>query len=445
MINIKRGLDLPITGEPVQRIEAARPVRSIAVVGFDYHGMKPTMNVQVGDRVKLGQILFSDKKTPGVVYTAPGAGVVSAIHRGEKRILQSVVIDLDGDEQETFAQYPSAQLAALESAQVRENLQQSGLWTALRTRPFSKVPAVDAVPSSIFVTAIDTHPLAADPAVVIAEYAADFEDGLKVLSALAKVFVCKAEGANIPGDKLSNVQSESFTGPHPAGLAGTHIHYLDPVSATKSVWSIGYQDVIAIGKLFTTGQLWVERVVALAGPVVTKPRLLRTRLGASLQELTAGELEPGENRVISGSVLGGRTAQGAFAFLGRYHQQVSCLVEGNDREMLHYLRAGVNKHSVMNIFVSKLAAAKKFAFSTTTNGSPRAMVPVGNYEAVMPLDVLPTQLLRYLIVGDTEMAQKLGCLELDEEDLALCTYVCAGKYEYGPILRDNLASIEKEG
>ena len=445
MINIKRGLDLPITGEPVQRIEAARPVRSIAVVGFDYHGMKPTMNVQVGDRVKLGQILFSDKKTPGVVYTAPGAGVVSAIHRGEKRILQSVVIDLDGDEQETFAQYPSAQLAALESAQVRENLQQSGLWTALRTRPFSKVPAVDAVPSSIFVTAIDTHPLAADPAVVIAEYAADFEDGLKVLSALAKVFVCKAEGANIPGDKLSNVQAESFTGPHPAGLAGTHIHYLDPVSATKSVWSIGYQDVIAIGKLFTTGQLWVERVVALAGPVVTKPRLLRTRLGASLQELTAGELEPGDNRVISGSVLGGRTAQGAFAFLGRYHQQVSCLVEGNDREMLHYLRPGVNKHSVMNIFVSKLAAAKKFAFSTTTNGSPRAMVPVGNYEAVMPLDVLPTQLLRYLIVGDTEMAQKLGCLELDEEDLALCTYVCAGKYEYGPILRDNLASIEKEG
>ena len=445
MINIKRGLDLPITGEPVQRIEAARPVRSIAVVGFDYHGMKPTMNVQVGDRVKLGQILFSDKKTPGVVYTAPGAGVVSAIHRGEKRILQSVVIDLDGDEQETFAQFPSAQLAALEPAQVRENLQQSGLWTALRTRPFSKVPAVDAVPSSIFVTAIDTHPLAADPAVVIAEYAADFEDGLKVLSALAKVFVCKAEGANIPGDKLSNVQAESFTGPHPAGLAGTHIHYLDPVSATKSVWSIGYQDVIAIGKLFTTGQLWVERVVALAGPVVTKPRLLRTRLGASLQELTAGELEPGDNRVISGSVLGGRTAQGAFAFLGRYHQQVSCLVEGNDREMLHYLRAGVNKHSVMNIFVSKLAAAKKFAFSTTTNGSPRAMVPVGNYEAVMPLDVLPTQLLRYLIVGDTEMAQKLGCLELDEEDLALCTYVCAGKYEYGPILRDNLASIEKEG
>ncbi len=445
MITIKRGLDLPITGTPAQRIEAARPVRSVAIVGFDYHGMKPTMSVQVGDRVKLGQVLFSDKKNPGVVFTAPGAGVVSAIHRGQQRVLQSVVIDLDGDEQETFASYSAAQLDTLDAQAVRDNLQQSGLWTALRTRPYSKVPAVDAVPSSIFVTAIDTHPLAADPALVIAEQAEAFEQGLKVLSRLARVFLCKAPGAALPGENLSQVKTESFSGPHPAGLASTHIHFLDPVSANKTVWSIGYQDVIAVGKLFTTGQLSVERVVALGGPVVEQPRLLRTRLGACLNELTAGELKPGNNRVISGSVFGGRNARGAFAYLGRYHQQVSCLAEGNDREMLHYLRAGVNKHSVLNVFVSKLMGGKRFDFTTTTNGSPRAMVPVGNYEKVMPLDILPTQLLRLLIVGDTEMAQKLGCLELDEEDLALCSYVCAGKYEYGPILRDNLTRIEKEG
>ena len=445
MITIKRGLDLPITGTPAQRIEAARPVRSVAIVGFDYHGMKPTMSVQVGDRVKLGQVLFSDKKNPGVVFTAPGAGVVTAIHRGQQRVLQSVVIDLDGDEQKTFASYSAVQLDTLDAQAVRDNLQQSGLWTALRTRPYSKVPAVDAVPSSIFVTAIDTHPLAADPALVIAEQAEAFEQGLKVLSRLARVFLCKAPGAALPGENLSQVKTVSFAGPHPAGLAGTHIHFLDPVSANKTVWSIGYQDVIAVGKLFTTGQLSVERVVALGGPVVEQPRLLRTRLGACLSELTAGELKPGNNRVISGSVFGGRNARGAFAYLGRYHQQVSCLAEGNDREMLHYLRAGVNKHSVLNVFVSKLMGGKRFDFTTTTNGSPRAMVPVGNYEKVMPLDILPTQLLRLLIVGDTEMAQKLGCLELDEEDLALCSYVCAGKYEYGPILRDNLTRIEKEG
>jgi Na+-transporting NADH:ubiquinone oxidoreductase subunit A len=446
MIRIKRGLDLPITGAPEQRIQAGRPVRSVAVIGFDYHGMKPTMAVQVGDRVRLGQVLFSDKKTPGVVFTAPGAGTISAIHRGEQRVLQSVVIDLEGDDAVEFARYADAEIDRLDEQLVRANLIDSGLWTALRTRPFSKVPAIDARPHSIFVTAMDTHPLAADPALVIAEHKEDFARGLRVLARIAPVVVCHAEGSVLPCSGLANVRAETFAGPHPAGLAGTHIHYLDPVDADKSVCSLNYQDVIAIGKLFATGRLWVERVVSIAGPMVDKPRLIRARLGANLDELTAGELKAGKKvRVISGSVFGGRSARGACAFLGRYHLQVSCLEEGTEREVLHYLRAGVNKHSVMNLFVSKLASGRLFDFTTSTNGSPRAMVPIGNYEEVMPLDILPTQLLRALIVGDTEMAQKLGCLELDEEDLALCTYVCAGKYEYGPILRDNLTRIEKEG
>ena len=445
MIKIKRGLDLPITGSPEQRIDDARQVRSVAVVGFDYHGMKPTMEVREGDRVKLGQLLFSDKKTPGVIFTSPAAGIVSAINRGEKRVLQSVVIDIDGDDAVPFEAHSAEQLAVLEPQSVRDQLINSGVWTALRTRPYSKTPAVDSKPSSIFVTAIDTNPLAADPAVIIQQHAADFESGLKVLSRLGKVWLCKAEGASIAGESVDGVRAESFAGPHPAGLAGTHIHNLDPVSETKTVWQINYQDVIAIGVLFTQGKIWTDRYIALAGPQVEKPRLLKTRLGANLDELTAGELAPANNRVISGSVFGGRMARGPVAYLGRFHSQVSVLKEGDERQLLHYLRAGKNKHSVLNIFVSKLAPSRLFNFDTSTNGSPRAMVPVGNYEMVMPLDILPTQLLRYLIVGDTEMAQKLGCLELDEEDLALCSYVCAGKYEYGPILRDNLTRIEKEG
>ena len=445
MIRIKRGLDLPISGQPQQQIEPAVAVTNVAVLGCDYHGMRPTMAVQVGERVKTGQVLFADKKNPGVVFTAPATGVVSAIHRGEQRVLQSVVIDVEADEFVEFARCDAASLSQLPAQAVRDNLQQSGLWAALRTRPFSKVPAVDATPSSIFVTAIDTHPLAADPALIIGERAADFANGLCVLARLARVFLCKAAGQALPGEGQVNVEVAEFAGPHPAGLPGTHIHFLDPVSAGKSVWHIGYQDVLAIGALFTTGRLNPERVIALAGPAVKRPRLLRTRLGANLALLATGELKDGCNRLISGSLLGGRHGRGPYAYLGRYHQQLSCLHEGDEREFLHYLRAGVNKHSVLNVFVSKLLGEKRFAFDTSTNGSARAMVPVGSYEAVMPLDILPTQLLRYLIVGDTEMAQKLGCLELDEEDLALCTYVCPGKYEYGPILRDNLTRIEKEG
>ena len=447
MIKIRRGLDLPISGAPEQTIHDAPKARSVAVLGVDYHGMKPTMAVKEGDKVKLGQLLFSDKKTEGVRYTAPAAGTIAAINRGEKRVLQSVVIDVEGDEAEQFERYEPSQFAGLSADLVQSNLVNSGLWTALRTRPFSKVPALGSRPASIFVTAMDTNPLAADPALIIAEHAETFAQGLTLLSRLTEgqVHVCKAAGSSVDasGDRIA---VHEFGGVHPAGNAGTHIHFIDPVSVKKSVWSVGYQDVIAIAKLFSTGTLFTDRVISLAGPQVMQPRLVRTRLGASLDELTAGQMKDGENRVVSGSVFGGRTSRGAYAYLGRYHQQVTVLLEGRDRPFLHYMRAGFNLFSTTGIYISKLlGAGKKYDFTTTTAGSERAMVPVGTYERIMPLDILPTHLLRAIIVGDTDMAQKLGALELDEDDLALCTYVCPGKYEYGPILRDNLTRIEKEG
>lgn len=444
MRKIKRGLNLPISGAPKQVIEDGPAIRTVAVLGNDYVGLKPTMQVKVGDKVRKGQTLFTDKRSEGIKFTAPAAGVISAIHRGHKRVLQSVVIDVEGDAEENFSAYSPTELSQIGRARVEANLLASGLWTAFRTRPYSKIPLPGTEPHSIFVTAIDTQPLAADPAVVIKAEVVAFQHGLDVLSNLSKtVYLCKAAGAHIGGNGIA--REEEFDGPHPAGLPGTHIHLLDPVSLKKTVWHLNYQDVIAIGKLFTTGKLCSQRVIALAGPQVRSPRLVRTLLGASTDELVAGQCESGENRVISGSVLSGAAVVGAFAFLGRYHLQVTVIREGRERHLLEYVWPGANKHSVLNTFLSTLTPGKRFAFTSTTNGSQRAMVPVGSYEKVMPLDILPTQLLRSLIVGDTETAQQLGCLELDEEDLALCTYVCPGKYEYGPILRDNLTRIEMEG
>jgi len=445
MIKLKRGLDLPISGSPEQSIRQGNAVRTVAVVGFDYNGMKPTMDVQVGDQVKCGQVIFSDKKTPGVLYTAPASGKVVEINRGEKRVLQSVVIEVDGDDSVEFSKY--SDFASLTREQVQENLVNSGMWTALRTRPFSKVPEVGSVPASIFVQAMDTNPLAADPQVVIQEKADAFKAGLELLTKLTdgKVFVCQADGANTPVPSTAQVQLASFAGPHPAGLPGTHVHFLDPVGANKTVWTVNYQEVIAIANLFSTGRLDVERVVALAGPQVKKPGLVRTRVGANVFDLTAGELDGTNNRVISGSVFGGRATRGPVSYLGRYHTQVSVLEEGTNRDFMGWLSPGSKRFSLLNIYLSKLAPSRLFNFNTNTNGSERAMVPVGLYEKVMPLDILPTHLLRALAVGDTEQAQLLGALELDEEDLALCTFVCPGKYEYGPILRDNLTRIEKEG
>jgi len=445
MIKIKRGLDLPIAGAADATI-TSKKATSVALVGFDYVGMKPTMLVQVGDKVAKGQPLFEDKKTPGVIFTAPVAGTVEEINRGARRVFQSVVIKAEGEEELSFEQYPAQQLASLERQQVVDNLVKSGLWTALRTRPFSKVPAIDAIPAAVFVNAMDTNPLAANPLPIIDQQKDAFVAGLDALSRLSEVlYLCHAPDANLPKANASNVRTESFAGPHPAGLTGTHIHFLRPASADKQVWSVNYQDVIAIGQLFTSGKLNSERVIALAGPAVSKPRLIKTVLGADIAELTRGELETNHSRVISGSVLSGRTAKDALSYLGRYHLQVSVLAEGDQREFFGWFSPGVNRFSRLNIYLSRFMPNKKFSFTTTSNGSPRAMVPVGSYETVMPLDILPTQLLRAIVVGDTDSAVALGALELDEEDLALCTFVCPGKYEYGDILRDNLTQIEKEG
>jgi len=295
---------------------------------------------------------------------------------------------------------------------------------------------------------MDTNPLAADPELVISGHKDLFVAGLQVIRQLTsgKLHVCHRNDSRIPGDSIPSVEMHEFTGPHPAGLAGTHIHNVDPVGPNRTVWQIGYQDVIAIGHLFTTGKIMTERVVALAGPVVSKPRLIRTRLGANLDELVAGEVEKPDNvRVISGSVLAGRKAEPNKHYLGRFHNQISVLEEGNKREFLGWQMPGADKYSLTKIYLGSWLTGKLFPMTSSTGGSKRAMVPMGTYEKVMPLDILPTQLLRSLIYGDTDESQLLGALELDEEDLALCTFVCPGKYNYGQILRDNLTIIEKEG
>ncbi|EOX3151174.1 Na(+)-translocating NADH-quinone reductase subunit A, partial [Enterobacter hormaechei] len=388
-----------------------------------------------------------DKKNPGVMFTAPASGTVVAIHRGERRVLQSVVIQIEGDEKREFARFDAADLATLSHDVVQTQLLESGLWTALRTRPYSKTPVPGTVPAAIFVTAIDTNPLSADPQPLILAERKAFDAGLAVLTRLTpgKVHVCQASGGKLGGHPQGQVAFNEFAGPHPAGLVGTHIHFLEPVSLTKQVWHLNYQDVIAIGKLFTTGELCAERIIAIGGPQATQPRLVRTLLGADLTALLAGETKEGENRIISGSVLSGRHATGPMAWLGRFHLQVSVVLEGRDKELFGWVLPGAEKYSVTRTTLGHFLRHKLFNFSTSTNGGERAMVPIGNYERVMPLDILPTVLLRDLLAGDTDGAQALGCLELDEEDLALCTYVCPGKYEYGPVLREVLTRIEQEG
>jgi len=426
----------------------------------DFPGMKARMLVEEGEIVTRGQLLFEDRKRPGILHTAPGAGRVIGIHRGEKRSLQSVVIDLSEgerrgepgpDEFASFTNYTGAAVESLADKEIRALLIESGLWTALRERPFSKVPAPDGMADALFITAIDTNPHAPLPEVVLEDRMENFIVGAGIVAKLVDgpTYLCVSEHSEIGDRAPESVQVERFTGPHPAGTVGLHIHRLRPVNRKRSVWHIGYQDVAAIGSLFSTGRLDVSRIISIAGPKVEDPRLERTRIGARVSEIVATEIARNpsvETRAISGSVLEGKRAYGeAFDFMGRYDRQISLLEEDRENVFLGWLTPGADLFSVTGIFISKIFKPKRFRFTTSTNGSPRAMVPIGVYEKVMPMDILPTFLLRALIVGDTERAEELGVLELDEEDLALCTYVCPGKTNYGPILRKNLETLEMEG
>lgn len=451
----RRGLELPIAGAPEQRIDTARQPRRVALLGDDYLGMKPTMHVGEGDSVRRGQLVFEDKKTPGVRYTSPAEGKVVAVNRGDKRRFLSLVIELSqselagGGATASFSSYTGRSPEALGGDRIRELLVESGLWTALRSRPFGKVADPEAAPSSIFVTATDSNPLAPRMAPILEQRPEEFRDGLLALGRLGAgpVYVCTSPGDAVPIPEHERIRAEQFVGPHPSGTPGWHIHRLDPVNRDKVVWYVGLQDVIAIGRLLRTGAMHVERFVSLAGPSVRKPRLLRTRVGASLDDLVRGEIETGgEVRVVSGSVLNGRKASGdVLGYLGRYHQQVTALPEAGRREFLGWLAPGLDKFSASPSFVSRLLRGKSFAFTTDKHGSDRAIIPIGVFDKVFPFDIPAVVLLRSLAVEDVERCEQLGCLELEEEDLALCTFVDPGKTEFGPHLREVLTTLEKEG
>ena len=454
MHEIQKGLDVPIPGAPVQIISPGPVVTRVAFVADDFHGLKPRVRVSEGQAIRRGDLLCEDGALPGVRHTASGAGRVEAIHRGPRRALQSIVVALSEDERQgapaeeelrRFPTPPGADPDGWERFEVRDLLIESGMWPAFRTRPFGRVPAPEAVPDGIFVNAMDTNPLAADPEVVLAEVRDPFARGLRAVARLSggQTWVCVAPGSGIARNLDAPVVVEEFTGPHPAGTAGVHIHTLAPVGRNRTVWTIGYQDVVSIGRLIESGHLDVQRIIALGGPPVANPRLVRTRIGCSIADFQRSEGSEGEVRWISGSVLSGKAAAGeAFGYMGRYDLQLSVIAEGGERKFLAWLAPGSDRISILPVFVSKLLGRRPVDLSTDAHGSPRAILPIGVYERVVPMDILPTFLLRALAAGDLERAEALGCLELDEEDLALCSYVDPGKADFGPMLRRALTAIE---
>ncbi|MEM9319068.1 MAG: Na(+)-translocating NADH-quinone reductase subunit A [Pseudomonadota bacterium] len=442
---LRRGLAVPIMGAPKQSIGKCPEVRRYGVLGDDYLDLKPSVLVAEGDVVGAGAPLMVNKAVPEANITAPVSGRIKAVNRGARRRLISIEIEADPAAADPVDFSHVGDPATPEG--LVERLCVAGLWTSFRTRPYSKVPEPATRPAAIYVTAMDTEPLAPDAALVIAEEPEAFEAGLAAVATLSDgaTYLCHTDGAGVPGADQPGVEAAAFSGPHPAGLAGTHMHFLEPPSASRFVWTIGYQDVLTIGRLMLTGQYKPSRLISLAGPVCAEPRLVRTFDGANMEEISADDLPDSlPVRIISGSVLSGRAGEGDNAYLGRYARQITLIEEDNKQIPMGWIRPMVSKYAVQPVLGSALAR-REFPLTSNLNGGRRAMVPLGTFEELMPQDFLPTQLLRALLVMDTDQAQALGALELDEEDLGLVGFACPAKYEYGLALRDCLTKIEKEG
>ncbi len=421
-VQIKNGLDLNIGDAPGASIVDTKPVFSSAILGCDYPGVKFQQLVDEGSSVTAGQAVLCDRRRPEIKFTSPVSGRVSAIHRGARRSLVSFQIkQTDGSTGINF-NIP----ASLDKDSIRDLMLESGLWPALRTRPFGYIPDPTSSPEAFFVTAIDTQPLAVNPVTVLFKYNKEFSTGLRLLGDLvdAPVFLCKSVNQNSEFEVPGCIKEVEFDGPHPSGLVGTHIKTLCPIRFDgKQVWHIGYQDVISLGHLVRHGKPWFQRVVSLAGSAVKNPQLTTVPLGAGITEILESELiDPGAS-AMSGSILCGRDASAHHAYLGRYHTQITALMNSPDRNAESWL--------------SKL-------FEPEDNVSS-PLIPVSGLDKVAPPGVLAIPLLRALLVGDVERARDLGALELVEEDLALLSYCCPSRTDYGRLLRDILKQIDKEG
>ena len=437
LIKIKKGLDLPIAGTPKNEVDSSTSINTIALLGPDYIGLKPTMLVKEGDKVLSGQKLFEDKKNPGIFITAPSSGIIKSINRGEKRRLLSLIIELDNS-------LDSITFDSTNFSKSIDLLLESGTFSYFKTRPYNRIPDPNSIPAAIFVNACDTNPLSIDPYLIIQHEQELFDSGLKFIQSISpqsKSYCCYQNQSF--KKSIKDVEYYQFNGPHPAGLSGTHIHFLYPVSQNRTVWTISWQEVISIGYLLKHRKLRTNKIISLGGPSVFDPKIVEVNYGSNLSELTAGKIHD-NSRIISGSVLNGHEATGVMNYLGTYDNQVSVIPDESNDILFNWAMPGASLHSKLPAFLSSWIKPKEYTFNVSMNGANRAIVPIASYQEIMPLNILSTQLLKSLVTFDIELAEKLGALELAPEDLALTSYICPSKYDYQSILNTNLEKMYEE-
>lgn len=444
-IKLKRGLDIKLIGLADKTVTSLSS-RRFAIKPTDFVALRyPKLLVHEGDEVQVGTVLCYDKYRERIKFTSPVSGKIIGIKRGPKRILEEIQIESDG--KDTAQDFGAANPADLSRDDIIQKMLDSGIWPVLRQRPYSVIANPDENPKAIFISGFDSAPLAPDMDYIMEGKEKAFQTGLDVLAKLTEGKVHLSLRADEKPSKVfteaKNVDLHYFEGPHPAGNVGVQIHHIDPINKGDVVWYTYPQEVVTIGRLFLEGKFNPEKIVALTGSEVKKPQYFKTRIGVSIENMVKDNVNEGQLRYISGNVLTGNKVR-KDGYLSFYDDQVTVIPEGNYYEFFGWAKPGFDKFSISRTYFSWLWPKKRYRLDTNLHGGERAYVMTGEYEKVIPMDILPVQLVKSIIIEDIDLMENLGIYEVDEEDFALAEVVCTSKMNVQSIVRKGLNLMRAE-
>jgi len=444
IIRIKRGLDIRLLGKAEKVFGQPETPELFAVRPTEFPGLVPKLAVKPGDKVKAGTPLFYDKYRTDVKFVSPVSGEVQVVNRGERRRILEVVVK--SDNANSAEDFGTINVASAKREEIIEKLLASGLWPFVKQRPYNVIANPSDTPKAIFVSAFDSSPLAPDYDFIVEGHEKEFQAGTEALSKLTEGSVnigVNNEAASKVFTSVKGAKVTAFEGPHPAGNVGVQIHHVNPINKGEVVWTVQPQEVISIGKLVLEGVYDASRVIALTGSELDKTCYIKTKVGANIKNYVDGNVKEGNLRYISGNVLTGENI-GADGYLGSYASQITVIPEGDVAEFMGWAAPGLNKFSVSRTFFTWLCGKKEFQLNANLNGGRRAIIMSGQYDKVLPMDILPEFLLKAILTEDIDKMEQLGIYELAEEDLALCEFVCTSKTEVQKILRQGIDLMIKE-
>ena len=443
IVKLRKGLKIKLKGNAEKALETLPVPATVALKPTDFPGLTPKLSVKADRVVKAGDALFYDKYYPEIVFTAPVGGKVVSINRGERRKILEIVVE--ANESAGSVEFTKADPTSLSEEEIKEQLLKSGLWPFIKRRPYGVIASPNEKPISIFISTFDTAPLAPDYYFIIEGQLDTFQTGINALAKLTEGKVNLGINSSSKFSTVKNVEIIQFDGPHPAGNVGIQIANTSPLNKGDIIWTINAQDVLFIGRLFETGKVDFSKMFALTGSEVENPKYYKTILGAPVASLTDGKLkqEDYNQRIISGNVLTGTKVK-QQCYLSYYDSQVSVIPEGDDYELMGWATLGINKFSATKTFISSLFPKKEYELNANLHGGDRAFVVSGQYEKLVPMDILPVHLLKAILVNDIDKMEQLGIYEVVEEDFALCEYACTSKIEVQKILRQGINTMIKE-